>query len=295
MKLCTLLLGLALSMQAAAGTLSWSELNKMPLPPPGQRITYGPAPQQFGELRLPSGKGPFPAKYPVMVLIHGGCWVSDYDYVYFTRLADWLARQGVASWTIEYRRLGNDGGGWPGTFLDVGRATDALRDIAKNAPLDPGRVYAAGHSAGGQLALWLAARGKLPADSAVRVADPLRIRGVLGLGAITDLETYRIGPADSCNASVDPLLGGSDREQPARYAQASPLRLLPLGVPQVFIHGALDPIVPLSGVNHYVDTARRAGDHASELLLPQSGHFETAVPYAPTEASFREALKMLLK
>src|SRR3954452_21015166 len=98
-----------------AKTLSWSELGDMPLPAPGERISYSNGPQQFGELRVPKGDGPF----PVMIVIHGGCWQNEFDYVYMTRLAGWLAEHGVASWTIEYRRLGDEGGGWPGTFLDV--------------------------------------------------------------------------------------------------------------------------------------------------------------------------------
>ena len=201
----------------------------------------------------------------------------------------------MASWTIEYRRVGDAGGGWPGSFLDVGAAADTLRGMAKTAPLDLDRVYAGGHSAGGHLALWLAARGKLAPDSALYAPSPLRIRGVLGLAAITDLESYRIGPADSCNAAVDQLMGGDPQTYPARYAQASPRRLLPLGVPQVFIQGGRDPIVDPASVQSYVAAARKAGDPATELLLPQSGHFEAAVPYAPTELAFREALRRLLE
>lgn len=134
--------------------LHWSELSAMPLPPPAKRIDYGSGPQQFGELRLPKGAGPF----PVVVLVHGGCWMAQFDYVYMTRMAAWLAQRGVATWTIEFRRVGDDGGGWPGTFLDVANATDDLRTIAKTQPIDLKRIYAAGHSAGGQLALWLGAR-----------------------------------------------------------------------------------------------------------------------------------------
>ncbi|PZR73306.1 MAG: alpha/beta hydrolase, partial [Chthoniobacterales bacterium] len=89
--------------------MTWSELARLPLLVPGERISYGKGPQQFGELRVPKGDGPF----PVVVLIHGGCWQAAFDYVYMTRLAAWLTERGVATWTIEYRRLGDDGGGWP--------------------------------------------------------------------------------------------------------------------------------------------------------------------------------------
>ena len=117
--------------------LSWSELAARPLPPAGERIAYGPETSQFGELRLPqSAKGPA----PVVVLIHGGCWLADFDYAYMSHLAAALSAEGHATWTIEYRRLGEDGGGWPNTFTDVGAAIDHLRELAKTRPLDLDRV-----------------------------------------------------------------------------------------------------------------------------------------------------------
>ena len=269
--------------------MSWAQLQKLPLPPPGARISYGKLPQQFGELRLPEGKGPF----PVFVMIHGGCWQAEYDYVYFTRLAAWLTQRGFATWTIEYRRLGDDGGGWPNTFLDVADGVDALREVARIAPLDLDRVYAAGHSAGGQLALWLPTRARLAGHSPLYRPSPLPIRGVLGLAAITDLQAYRIGPADSCHASVDPLLGGTPEQVPQRYAETSPRQRLPLGVTQVFIQGQRDPIVAPESVRAYVKAAVMAGDHASMLRLDHAGHFETAVPVAMTEADLTRALELL--
>lgn len=275
---------------ASSPTLSWTELSRMPLPPAGERIAYGSDARQFGELRVPSGKGPF----PVIVLVHGGCWQASFDYVYITRLGAWFARHGVASWTIEYRRLGDKGGGWPGTFLDVAQAADFLRQVARTHPIDVKRSFAAGHSAGGQLALWLASRGKLPADSELFRSDPLPIRGVLGLAAITDLATYRIGLPDSCNSAVDPLLGGSPIRFPRRYAQTSPRQRLPLGTPQFFIQGERDPIVDPASVRRYVAAATRAGDRAVISTLSAAGHFEASVPMARTEQAFKRALRFLL-
>ncbi len=262
----------------------------MPLPPKGERIAYGDGPQQFGELRVPKGKGPF----PVVVLIHGGCWLSDFDYVYITRLAAWLTDHGVATWTIEFRRIGDKGGGWPGTFLDVAHATDFVRQLAKTHPLDSKRVYAAGHSSGGHLALWVAMRAKLPADSEIFVKDPLLIRGVLGLAAITDLAKYRIGPSGSCHSSVDQLLGGAPDKFPRRYAETSPRQRLPLGVPQIFIQGDSDPIVDPASVKDYAAAAKKAGDRVSVLPLVGAGHFEASVPLPKTEAVFEKALRLLL-
>ena len=275
----------------APKTLSWAELSEIPLPPPGERIAYGGKAQQFGELRLPKGDGPF----PVFIVIHGGCWQNAFDYRYMTHLAAWLTERGVATWTIEYRRLGDDGGGWPGTFLDVANATDALRSIAAKAPIDLTRVYATGHSAGGQLALWLPSRQKLAAADELYIANPLPVRGVLGLAAITDLAKYRIGPPKSCHASVEPLLGGAPDNVAARYAQTSPIERLPLGAQQVFIQGGKDAIVSPASVRVFVEAADRAGDNAVVLPLASLGHFESAVPLPSTEAVFEKALRLLLE
>jgi acetyl esterase/lipase len=263
----------------------------LPLPPRGVRISYGDAPQQFGELRVPSGAGPF----PIFILIHGGCWLSDFDYTYCTHLAAWLAANGYATWTIEYRRLGDAGGGWPGTFLDVANAADALREIGKTKPIDTRRVYAAGHSAGGQLALWLASRARLAKESELFVEAPMQIRGVVGLSAITDLYEYRKGPAKSCHASVELLLGGAPETVERRYSETSPMQRLPLGVPQVFIQGERDPIVSPDSVRAYVAAATKAGDEAKLLALPNAGHFEPTVPIAASEPALREALELLTK
>src|SRR5215212_1826862 len=269
-----LLIGMSsLGSELEAKMLTWSDLEELPLPASGERITYGKGPQQFGELRVPKGDGPF----PVVVVIHGGCWRNAFDYVYMTRLAAWFTEHGVATWTIEYRRLGDEGSGWPGTFLDVARATDALRDIARKSRLDLDRVYASGHSAGGQLALWLASRPKLPESSDLYRKDPIAIRGVLGLAAITNLETYRIGPPNSCHSSVEPLLGGGPDKVGSRYAETSPSRRLPLGVPQIFVQGEKDPIVEAASVREYVEAAKKSGDRAVVLPLPDAGHFETCV------------------
>ncbi|CAN5737710.1 alpha/beta hydrolase [soil metagenome] len=271
-----------------AQTLSWKQLSALPLPPPGERIAYGDAPQQFGELRLPEGAGP----HRVFVVIHGGCWLAEYDLTYITRLSAWLTEQGYATWTIEYRRLGDEGGGWPGTFRDVAAATDALRKIAETHPLNLEQVFTTGHSAGGQLALWLASRSRLAEGSELFVKEPMAIRAVLGLAAITDLASYRIGAPKSCNASVEPLLGGTPEEVPERYAQTSPLERLPLGVPQVFIHGEQDPTVPIAAVRAYAAAAEKAGDRVHVLSLANAGHFETAVPVGEMPQLLEQTLMM---
>ncbi|MGQ0698238.1 MAG: alpha/beta hydrolase family protein [Panacagrimonas sp.] len=254
--------------------LSWSEVQARPLPAAGERIAYGTAPQQFGELRVPAGAGPF----PVLVLIHGGCWLNAFDYRYFSHLADALTRKaGVATWNIEFRRLGDTGGGWPGTLLDVAEATDHLRELAGSHRLDLKRVVSVGHSAGGHLALWLAARPKLPRDSELYRPDPLALRGVIGLAPITDLAAYGAGPG-GCHSAVGELLGGTPRERAQRYKLSSPRELLPLGTAQWLIQGSEDPIVPANSVHIYAEAAIAAADGVSLELTTGAGHFEPAMP-----------------
>jgi acetyl esterase/lipase len=171
---------------------------------------------------------------------------------------------------------------------------DALRRLAATSPIDLQRVYSGGHSAGGQLALWLATRAKLPPESELYAKDPLPIRGVLGLAAITDLAKYRVGPPKSCHSSVEPLLGGTPDEVGDRYAATSPMQRLPLGVRQVFIQGGKDPIVSAESVRAYVEAAKQAGDDAVILPLDSLGHFETSVPLPSTEGALAEALRLLL-
>lgn len=256
--------------------LTLETLDALPLPAAGMRIPYGRLTEQFGELRLPPGDGPF----PLMVVIHGGCWRNRRNLEYITRLSHWLSTEhGLATWTIEYRRLGDVGGGWPGTHLDVAAATDFVRTLAEMYPLDLQRVWVAGHSAGGQLALWLATRDRLAAVSELYRPDPLLVHGVIGLAAISDLDTYRIGPPDSCHAAVEPVLGGTPDSHPQHYADTSPLRRLPVGVPSVFVQGTLDPVVSEASVRAFIEHARAAGDRCELFVLPDSAHFEPSVPH----------------
>ena len=275
---------------APAGPVSWLEVQNRPLPAPGVRVTYGGASQQFGELRVPPGAGP----HPVLVLIHGGCWHRSYGLGYFSHIADALMREtGAATWNIEYRRLGDPGGGWPGTFLDVANATDQIRALADRHHLDPKRVVAMGHSAGGQLALWLAARDQLPAGSAPYRPNPLKLLGVVGLSAITDLSSFA-RPSGGCNAAVGELLGGPPERQVLRYQQASPQALLPLGVPQWLIQGVEDSIVPVASVRAYAQAAKDAGDTVEVSEIAGTGHSDPVLPGSSAWPAVVSAVKAAL-
>lgn len=282
--------------QRGPKTLAWNELAQRPLPPKAQRIAYGDNPLQFGEFRLPEGKGapdakrPVQEKFPVAVVIHGGCWLNAFDYEHITRLSQALTASGIATWTVEYRRVGDTGGGWPGTFLDVAAGADQLHDLAKIYPLDLKRVIAIGHSAGGQLALWLASRGAVTPDSDLYVKNPLTLSGVLPLAPITDMASYASVP--NCGEAVKPLMGGGPQDQAARYAQVSPMELPPLKIPVRLVHGGLDRIVPIEHSRRY---AERAGSSARLIVVDDAGHFEPVSPASSTWPKVVTAAQELLK
>ena len=262
------------------------EILRRPAPEPGLRIAYGPAPSQFGELRLPSGAGP----HPTLIVLHGGFWRSRYDLTLMGHLCIALQAVGLATWNLEYRRVGQAGGGWPGTLLDVARGADQLREIAPAHGLDRERIYTLGHSAGGHLALWLAARPRLPRRAALHEGQPLVPAGAISLGGVADLQAAQaLGLG---NGAVDELLGGSPDRYPQRYAEASPAALLPLEVPQLLIHGTLDAEVPYAIAESYQRAALLAGDRAELFTLAGSDHFD---PIDPRSADWRAVREELLR
>ena len=142
---------------------------------------------QFGDLRIPDSAAP-PSGYTVAIFIHGGSWMADWTKDYSSRFVEKLTGAGIATWDLEFRRMGNIGGGYPGTFQDIAAGADHLRKLARTYPLDLERVVVVGHSSGGHLALWLAGRKNLPASSQFHVTKPLRLAGVVSLGGVNDLE-----------------------------------------------------------------------------------------------------------
>ncbi len=217
----------------------------------GRTISYGPDRSQRGELHLPKGPGP----HRVMILIHGGSWQARYGRVVMRGLAGDLLRRGWAAWNIEYRRVGN-GGGWPHTFADVAAAIDHLRQI--DAPLDLRRVSMLGHSAGGHLALWAAARANLPGGApGSRRGGPLVTPGrVIAQAGVCDLAG---GYRRWHGGAVRMLMGGGPDELPARYAIADPLRLLPLTMPALLVHGVQDTTVSVELSRAYERAAAALG------------------------------------
>jgi acetyl esterase/lipase len=272
---------------ARAQNLTFQDIQKLPVVPADWRASYGDGPLQFGELRLPAGPGP----YPVAVVIHGGCWYSEYDLGHVANFAEALTELGVATWVIEYRRVGDAGGGWPGTFEDVARAADFLRTQARTHSLDLNRVIAVGHSAGGQLALWLAARGAESSADERRAVGPLRLRGVVALAGITDMRKF--GPR--CGGAAAKVLGGSPEEVPDRYERTSPIELLPVRVPVRLIHGADDRVVPVEFGREYEAAARKKGGDVKLSVVAGAGHFELIAPQSVAWSAVKTAVLSLTR
>ena len=268
------------------------DLQSLPSRPPTARVAYGPDSSQYGELRVPPGPGP----HPVAILVHGGCFKAMYANLReLGAMGDTLAAEGIASWNIEYRRLGQPGAGWPNTYLDVGRAVDHLRVLAPAHALDLGRVALVGHSAGGHLAMWAASRERLAPESELYARDPLAIRGVIDLAGPVDMTVNVPGYQAGCGDSViTQLLGGRPEAVPVHYADASASSRLPLGVAQVLVIGEHEGFVPRAVGERYVAAARKAGDPARLLYLPGMGHFELAMPTTPAWGPVAAAIRGLV-
>jgi len=283
-------LGAATPTLMDAQILSTREAMALPSAPADHRIAWGGDAVQFGDLRLPAGPGP----HPVVVLIHGGCWLAQYGLDYMGAMAGAVTAAGFATWSVEFRRVGDAGGGWPGTLLDIGAAVDHLRVLARRFPLDLDQVVLSGHSAGGHLALWAAARGRQPPDSPLHTEHPLPVRGAVALAPLADLAASVDPAVPLCDGTAARLLGGTPTEVPERYRLASPAELLPLGVPHVIVNGTLDRIVPPGHVTTFAESARRAGDRVRLEIVPESGHFELVAPGTAAFARVLAAIRELM-
>ncbi len=262
----------------ARAQVTFGDLKARKHPKADARLSYGASPSQVVDLWLPGGAGP----HPVVVMIHGGCWQADVaglDLMDF--VADDLRRRGIAVWNIEYRRIGEPGGGYPGTFEDTGRAIDLLGTEAAKYHLKLDEVVAVGHSAGGHLALWAAGRASLPKDSPLHADHPQKIDAVIGLGALGDLVAARKNAPCGEGATIDALVGPPTATHKDIYADTSADRLEPFTARQILISGAVDSIVPPDYAAGYRVKAQAKGAKVETSVIAGAGHFDMVAPETP--------------
>ncbi|HEV2399027.1 MAG TPA: alpha/beta hydrolase [Candidatus Sulfotelmatobacter sp.] len=226
-----------------------------PSPPYDLRVAYGRDPNQFIDLRFPISKNQHP-HFPVALNIHGGFWRSKYTLEHAGYLCAALTKSGMATANIEYRRVGNEGGGWPGTFEDIRSAYQFMIQNAQKHNLDPQKMVVMGHSAGGQLALCLAAH------------EP-SVKSVVSLAGVVDLQ--RAYELHLSNNAVVEFLGGTPTEVPDHYREADPMQLSIQNARQWLIHGSADQDVPTSFSRHYVEQKSLKGTKEGVHLVEISG------------------------
>ncbi|MBD0838688.1 alpha/beta hydrolase family protein [Streptomyces sp. TRM68416] len=261
---------------------------------PDATAAYGDHPDQVIDFYVPRTEAGPGGPAPVVAVLHGGAWRAPYDRRHITPFADYLARRGFAVANIEYRRggEGTEAGRWPDTFDDVAAALDALPDLVRERlpQADPRRTVVTGHSAGGHLALWAAARHVLPADAPWHIARPALLRGVVALAPIADFAVA--DKLDVCGGAARQLLGG-DEGFAERRAHADPALLLPTGIATTLVQGRTDIDVPQAVAESYADAAAKAGEVVGLTLLEDVGHFPLIDPAADACAVVAEEIAQL--
>ena len=261
------------------------------------RIPYGSDPSQFGDLWLPESGSH--RRLPLVVFFHGGWWKSEYDLGYGGYLCAALKHEGIAIWSVEYRRVGQPCGGWPGTFQDAASGFDFGSILANKYPLDLTRLVTMGHSAGGHLAFWIAGRQHVPHDSEIFVPEPgISLRGAIALGGAVDLRL-------TIDLSRDPVfshdrdevcrfMGGSPEDLPNRYKAGNPGDLLPFQPAQVLIQGTADDQIPPDLPLRWADKSRGVGSDATVKMVNGADHFDVVDPASHAWETVRAEVRSLL-
>ncbi len=256
--------------------MSSDEILTLPPPPVDARLSYGTDPNQFGDLRVPATKPPF----PLVMNIHGGFWRAKYDLVHAGHLCAALTAKGIATWNIEYRRVGNPGGGWPGTFEDIRSAYRYLPQIAGRYNIDPTKILVMGHSAGGQLALCLAAHES-------------SLRRVVSLAGVVDLQ--QAWEQHLSNDAVVEFLGGKPKAVPEHYREADPMQLaIDHATTQWLIHGAGDDTVPSYFSRQYAEQKKSKGEDVHYTEISTAGHFDLIDPHSKAWPTVENTIRHML-
>ncbi|KAA0929707.1 alpha/beta hydrolase [Streptomyces apricus] len=265
---------------------------------PDATAAYGDHPDQVVDFYAPRGGE---ESAPLVVVLHGGAWRAPYDRRHITPFADFLARRGFAVANVEYRRggtipaqggTGHVAGRWPETFDDVAAALDAMPALVRQAlpAADARRTVVTGHSAGGHLALWAAARHLLPDDAPWRLDRPAPLRGVVALAPIADFAVAE--KLDVCSGAALQLLGGEEKFE-ERQPYADPALLLPTGIATTLVQGTTDAVVPQAVAEAYAEAAAKAGEVVGLTLLEAVGHFPLIDPAADACAVVAEEITQL--
>jgi acetyl esterase/lipase len=234
----------------------------LPPPPYDARLDYGTDPNQFGDLRLPAGGSGAVAPFPVVMNIHGGFWRAKYSLDHAGHLCAALTAKGVATWNLEYRRVGNPHGGWPGSFEDIRSGFRFIAQIAGKYKLNAQKVLVMGHSAGGQLALCLA-------------GHEASLQQVVSLAGVVDLQqAYELHLS---NDAVVDFVGGTPKAVPDHYREADPIELK-IKATQWLIHGSEDEVVPPPFSRNYTEQKRQKGEDVHYLEISTADHFDLIDP-----------------
>ncbi|XUL89141.1 alpha/beta hydrolase family protein [Streptomyces galilaeus] len=291
----------AAAARAAAAAAEEESAFSHPAVEPDGTAAYGDHPDQVIDFYAPHGERVPGEPAPLVVVLHGGAWRAPYDRRHITPFADFLARRGFAVANVEYRRgaalpaqggAGPVAGRWPETFDDVAAALDALPALVREAlpQADPRRTVLTGHSAGGHLALWAAARHVLPKDAPWRTDAPAALRGVVALAPIADFTVAE--KLAVCGGAAGQLLGG-EAKFTERLPYADPTLLLPTGIATTLVQGRADLVVPQAVAESYADAAAKSGEVVGLTLLEDVGHFPLIDPAADACAVVAEEIAQL--
>jgi len=267
-----------------SAVMTWPDLLDQPRPKADRTIRYGDDPLQVVDVWRPKGQEP----HPVVVMIHGGCWqteIATRDIMNY--IANDLRKDGIGVWNIEYRGV-DRGGGYPGTYLDVGTAADLLAVEGKTMGADLSKIIVIGHSAGGHLALWLAARQALPQGEPLRGADPLRIDAAISQAGIADLRAAMTRKGHACGTDAPKAMAGN------AFALTSPPEMPVSTAAQFQFHTDKDRIAPPGYAHAYAaDMAKRGVTVDTQVHGPE-GHVELIAPASRSWAAQKAMIKQLL-